>query len=109
MSSFISARSDLRSHSPMQMEKRAALDGPYGALANAMELPGSPQVASLLFEPKALALNSEPTFERPPKSASIIEAPLPPPAPVQVASDVPLPLPVSPAVVAGTAPPPPAG
>ena len=91
----------------MQMEKRVALDGPYGALANATELPGSPQVASLLFEPKALALNSEPTFERPPKSASIIEAPLPPPAPVQVTSDVPLPLPrpVSETVVAATAPP----
>lgn len=94
----------------MQMDKRVALNGPYGALANATELPNSPQVASPLFEPKVLALNSEPTFERPPKSASIIEAPLPPPAPVRVTSDVPLPLPlprpVSAAVVAATAPPP---
>jgi Protein of unknown function (DUF2778) len=92
----------------MQMEKRVALDGPYGALANATDLPRSPQVASLLFEPKVLALNSAPTFERLPKSASIIEAPLPPPAAVRVTRDVPLPLsrPVSAPVVAAIAPPP---
>lgn len=92
----------------MQMEKRVALDGPYGAPANATEFPGSPQVASLLFEPKVLALNSEPTFERPPKSASIFEVPLPSTAPVQITSDVPLPLPrpLSASVVAATAPPP---
>lgn len=85
----------------MQIEKKVALAGPYGALANATELPGSPQVARLLFEPKVLALNSAPTFERPPKPA----APLPPPAPVQVTSDVPLPRPAPVPVVAAAAPP----
>jgi hypothetical protein len=92
----------------MQTEKRVALDGPYGALANATEFPRSPQVASLLFGPKDSGLDNEATFKRPPQPAPLTELPQLPPAPAQVASDVPLPLPrpVSATVVAATAPPP---
>jgi hypothetical protein len=91
----------------MQIEKRVALDGPYGALANATDIPGSPQFASLLFEPKVLALNSEPTFERPPQPGPLIELPQLPPAPAQVVREVPLPQPRPvPAPVLAAAPPP---
>lgn len=94
LSSFLDARADLQAHSPMQSEKKVALAGRYGAVANATDAPGSAQVATLLFEPKALALNTEPTIERPVKRAPIVVTPqLPAPAPAQIAGDVPLPLP----------------
>lgn len=92
LSALLGARSDLQAHSPMQLEKKAALAGRYGAVANATDVPGSTQVATLLFEPKTLALNTEPTIERPAKRAPIIVAPQPP-APAQITGDVPLPLP----------------
>ncbi len=88
----------------MQLEKKAALAGPYGALANAADLAGSPQVAGILFEPNALVPNTAPTFERTPRSIGaprmIVEHP-------QVANVVPLPAPrpVPAAQVAAIAPP----
>ncbi len=74
----------------MQLEKKVALAGPYGALANARDLAGSLQVAGVLFEPNALAPNAAPMFERTPRSIGaprmIVEHP-------QVVSVVPLPAP----------------
>ncbi len=88
VSSFLGARSDLHAYSPMQLEKKAALAGPYGALANAADLADSLQVAGVLFEPNVLAPNAASTFERTPRSIGaprmIVEHP-------QVATAVPLP------------------
>jgi len=102
LSSLLGAKSELRSHSLMQLEKKVALAGPYGALANVTEIPGSPQVASLLF---GAADNNASTFAPVPRSAPVIEVPLPSPSSAQIASDVPLPRPVLPAVVAAAAAP----
>ncbi len=74
----------------MQSEKKAALAGPYGALANAADFAGSPQLAGVLFEPNALVRNATPTLERTQRSIGaprmIVEHP-------HVASVVPLPAP----------------
>ena len=87
----------------MQIEKKVALAGPYGALANATDIPGSPQIASLLF---GAADNNASTFVPVPRPAPIVEVPLQSLSPAQIASDVSLPRPVSAPVVAATAPPP---
>ena len=76
----------------MQLEKKAALAGPYGALANVTEIPGSPQLASLLF---GAADNNASTFAPVPRPAPVIAVPLP----------LPLPRPLPPAVVAAAAAP----
>jgi hypothetical protein len=64
VSTLMGARSDLRANSPMQSEKRVALAGPFGALANRAEDPDAPQVAGLLFEPHALGADRARGFDR---------------------------------------------
>ena len=88
-SSFLSASAELRASSPMQLDKKVGLAGPYGALANATDLPAAPRYAGVLFEPKILGLNGEPKFEASPQPAvgpapMVVEHP-------QIASAVPLP------------------
>lgn len=63
VSSFLSASADLRAHSPMQLDKKVGLAGPYGALANAADIPDSPRYAGLLFEPQAQAGSGDATFK----------------------------------------------
>ena len=81
LSSLLGAKSELRSHSPLQLEKKVALAGPYGALANVTEIPGSPQIASLLFGDADSKASS---FAPVPRPAAVIEVPLPQPVPPAV-------------------------
>jgi hypothetical protein len=80
LSSLLSAKYALRSHSPMQLEKIVGLAGPYGALANVKEIPGSPQLASLLF---GAADSYASTFTPVPRPAPpvVVASVVPPPAP----------------------------
>jgi len=91
LSSLLTAGSTLRVHSPMQLDKRVALAGPYGALANASDGDDNPHMA-LLFEPKAHAVGDDATFKvsrLAPIGRMIVEHPRVESA--QVASSVPLP------------------
>ena len=76
----------------MQMEKRVALDGPYGAVANATGF--LPEVADLPVQPKVLARSAAPAI------GWALN-----PAPIGAAPPL-LERPVPPAVVAAAAPPP---
>jgi Protein of unknown function (DUF2778) len=92
VSSLLGAKAERRAHSPLQLEKKVALAGPFGALANVTEAPGSPQIASLLF---GAADSNASTFVLPPPPVIVAEVPLP----------LPLPRPAPPAIVAAaTAP-----
>jgi len=51
-SALFGAKSDLRVHSPMRLETKVALAGPYGALANAREILDPVEVAMVQFPPK---------------------------------------------------------
>ena len=53
VSSLLAARADLSAASPMQLEKRVGLAGPYGAAANKSDVPDQPQISGALFAPKA--------------------------------------------------------
>ena len=101
VSSLIAARADLRAASPMLLEKRVGLAGPYGAAANKSDVPDQPRISGALFEP------------RPTAPAAMVFAPLVIEHP-QVAEAAPLPpeRPQPPDAVAVVAPPaavPPAG
>ena len=86
LSSLLGAKSELRSHSPMQLEKKVALAGPYGALANVTEIPDSRRLASLLF---GAADSNATTFAPLPRPADVIEVPQPEPPAVAVAAAAP--------------------
>ena len=85
----------------MRIEKKVALAGPYGALANATGF--LPEVADLPIQPKVLARAAEPAVEWALNPAPIGAAPPPLQRP-QVASAAPQPVP--PAVVASNENPP---
>lgn len=75
---MLGAKAVLRAHSPLQLEKKVALSGPFGALANVTEAPGSPQIASLLF---GAADSNASSFVLPPPPPVVAEVPLPQPRP----------------------------
>ncbi len=91
LSSLLAANSTLRAQSPMQLDKKVAFAGPYGALANAPDGDDNPHMA-LLFEPKAQTAGDDATFKAgklAPIGRMIVEHPRV--ESVQVASSVPLP------------------
>ena len=89
VSSLVAARADLRAASPMLLEKRVGLAGPYGAAANKADVSDTQQFSGALFAPK------------PSTSTAMIFAPLVIEHP-QVAEAPPLP----PAAALPSAPPP---
>lgn len=75
---MLGAKAALHAHSPLQLNKKIALAGRYGALANVAYDSGSPQIASLMF---GAADNNASTFVLPPPPPVVAEIPLPPPRP----------------------------
>ncbi len=93
------ARSALHMHSPMQLEKRVALAGPYGAIANL----GREELADGLVPPRRPALPTLSTLDPALSARSIIHGvPFAPVIPFALA--IPQPAPVPPPVVADAGP-----
>ena len=96
VSSLVSARADLRTASPMLLEKRVGLAGPYGAVAHRTDIPDTPRYAGTLFVPApstSVATIFAPLVVEHPKVAEA--APLPPARPLPVVAAVTPPAPAA--------------
>jgi hypothetical protein len=93
----LGAKSDLRIHSPMQLEKHVTLSGPYGARANTIE----PEMAEASMPPlRRLRYNVDAILDPELTTASIItRTPFAPVMPLVLAKFETPPVPAAPAVV----------